>query len=90
MEAIGNQDVYATLFPQLILAEVSCAVDAYVHRSVTSEKVALPDAPHSHYNRWKFPIVDVTEGSIFPLIFWHSSKINSAITPRNGFSYGYT
>lgn len=86
MEAIGNQDVYATLFPQLILAKVSCAVDVCVHRSFTSEKVTLPVAPHSNYDRWKF--VDVTEGSIFPLIFWHSLKIKNAITPRTGFSYG--
>lgn len=89
MEATGNQDVHVTLFLQLILAKFSCAVDAYVQRSVTSEKVTLPVAPHSNYNRWKFPIVDETEGSTFPLIFWHSLKINNAITPRNGFTYGY-
>lgn len=87
--AIGNPDVYATLFPQLILVKVSCAVGAYVHRSVTSERVTLPVAPQSNYDRWKFPIVDVMEGSVFPLIFWHSLKINNAITPRNGFSQGY-
>jgi len=89
MDAVGNEDVYAALFAQLILVKLSCAVDAYVHRSGTSDKVALPVAPHSNCDRWKFPIVDVREGSIFPLIFWHSLKINNAITPRNGFSCGY-
>lgn len=88
-EAVGNQDAYAMLFPQFILAKVSCTVDAYVHRSGTSEKVALPLAPHSNYDRWKFPIVNVMERSTFSLIFWHSSKINNSITPRNGFSFGY-
>lgn len=68
-EATGSQDVDATLFPQLVLVKVSWGVDVYVRRSVTSEKVTPPVAPHSHYHRWKFPLVDVTEGSFFPLIF---------------------
>lgn len=36
MEATGNQDVHVTLFLQLILVKFSCAVDAYILRSVTS------------------------------------------------------
>lgn len=87
-EAIGNPDVYAMLFPQLMLVKVSCAVDAYVHRAFTSEKVTLPVAPHSNCDRWKFPIVDVTEGSTFPLSFWNSLKVKNPIPPRSQFSYG--
>lgn len=68
-EAIGNQDVHAAPFPQLISVKISCAVIECVHRSFASEKVTLPVAPHSNYDRWKFLIVDVKEGSIFPLIF---------------------
>lgn len=69
------------------IGKVFCAVDAYVHRCVTSEEVTLPVTPYSSFSKWKFPIVDVTKGSAFPFIFCHSSKINNAITPRNWFSY---
>lgn len=88
IEAIGNQNLYEALFPQLILAKVSRAVDAHVHSSVTTEKVTPPVAPHSNYTSREFPDYNVAEGSIFPLMVWHSLKINSAITPQNGFSYG--
>lgn len=87
-ETISNQNPYQTLFPQLMLAKVSCAVDARVHSSVTTEKVTPPVTPHSNYTSWEFPGFDVAEGSIFPLMAWHSLKINNAITPQNGFSYG--
>lgn len=87
-EAISNQDLYESQFSLLILAKVSCAVDAHVHSSVTTEKVTPPATPHSNYTGWEFPGFDVAEGSIFPLMVWHSLKINNAITPQNGFSYG--
>lgn len=87
-QKLWNQNLYATLFPQLILAKVSCAVDAHVHSSVTTEKVTPPVTPHSNYTSWEFPGFNAAEGSIFPLMVWHSLKINNAITPQNGFSYG--
>lgn len=87
-EAICNQNLYETLFPQLTLVKVSGAVDAHVHSSVTTEKVTPPVSPHSNYTSWEFPDFNVAEGSIFPLMVWHSLKINNAITPQNGFSYG--
>lgn len=49
----------------------------------------LPVTPHLNHGRWRFPIVDGLVGNVFPLIFfWHSLKINNAITPRSGFSNG--